>query len=78
MNKELNVQECDANEDEQRLNAGLKKEKIIFVIASLTTLQSPSPYSSSAHHVHIAAAIKGGAALVHGVQMMNKVKAIAM
>jgi hypothetical protein len=28
--------------------------------------------------VHIAAAIKGGAALVHGVQMMNKVKEIAM
>jgi alkylhydroperoxidase/carboxymuconolactone decarboxylase family protein len=28
--------------------------------------------------VHVAAAIKGGAALVHGVQMMNKVKEIAM
>ncbi len=28
--------------------------------------------------VHVAAAIKGGAALVHGVQMMNKVKDITM
>lgn len=28
--------------------------------------------------VHVSAAIKGGAALVHGVQMMNKVKEIAM
>ena len=28
--------------------------------------------------VHVASAIKGGAALVHGVQMMNKVKEIAM
>lgn len=28
--------------------------------------------------IHIAAAIKGGAALVHGVQMMNKVKEITM
>jgi len=28
--------------------------------------------------VHVAAAIKGGAALVHGVQMMNKVDKIGM
>ena len=28
--------------------------------------------------VHVAAGIKGGAALVRGVQMMNKVKEIAM
>lgn len=28
--------------------------------------------------VHVAAAIKSGAALVHGVQMMNKVKEISM
>lgn len=28
--------------------------------------------------VHVAAAIKGGAALVHGVQMMNKVKDLTM
>lgn len=28
--------------------------------------------------VHVAAAIKGGAVLVHGVQMMNKVKEIGM
>jgi len=28
--------------------------------------------------VHIAAAIRGGASLVHGVQMMNKVKEITM
>ncbi len=28
--------------------------------------------------VHVAAAIRGGAALVHGVQMMNKVKKLSM
>ena len=28
--------------------------------------------------VHVAAAIRGGASLVHGVQMMNKVKDISM
>jgi alkylhydroperoxidase/carboxymuconolactone decarboxylase family protein len=28
--------------------------------------------------VHVAAAIKGGATLVHGVQMMNKAKKLAM
>jgi len=28
--------------------------------------------------VHVAAAIRGGASLVHGVQMMNKVKKISM
>ncbi|MEO1053197.1 MAG: arsenosugar biosynthesis-associated peroxidase-like protein [Bacteroidota bacterium] len=28
--------------------------------------------------VHVAAAIKGGAALVHGVQMMNQVKKLSM
>ena len=28
--------------------------------------------------VHVAAAIKGGAALVHGVQMMNKVEDLTM
>ncbi len=28
--------------------------------------------------VHVASAIKGGATLVHGVQMMNKVKKISM
>ncbi|MCC9166819.1 arsenosugar biosynthesis-associated peroxidase-like protein [Pontibacter harenae] len=28
--------------------------------------------------VHVAAAIKGGSALVHGVQMMNKIKEVTM
>ncbi len=28
--------------------------------------------------IHVAAAIKGGATLVHGVQMMNKVKEVSM
>lgn len=28
--------------------------------------------------IHVAAAIRGGASLVHGVQMMNKVKEISM
>jgi alkylhydroperoxidase/carboxymuconolactone decarboxylase family protein YurZ len=28
--------------------------------------------------VHVAAAIRGGASLVHGVQMMNKVKELTM
>ena len=28
--------------------------------------------------VHVAAAVRGGATLVHGVQMMNKVKEVSM
>ncbi|HBQ61456.1 MAG TPA: 4-carboxymuconolactone decarboxylase, partial [Balneolaceae bacterium] len=28
--------------------------------------------------VHVAAAIRGGSSLVHGVQMMNKVKDLSM
>ena len=28
--------------------------------------------------VHVAAAIRGGATLVHGVQMMNKTKEVSM
>jgi alkylhydroperoxidase/carboxymuconolactone decarboxylase family protein len=68
------------------------KEKSLIALAVAHAVQCPyciDAYSSDAYEkgwdksqmmeaVHIAAAIKGGAALVHGVQMMNKVKEIAM
>ena len=68
------------------------KEKSLIALAVAHAVQCPyciDAYSSDAFEkgyseaqmmeaVHIAAAIKGGAALVHGVQMMNKVKEISM
>ena len=68
------------------------REKSLIALAVAHAVQCPyciDAYSSDAYEkgwsekqmmeaVHIAAAIKGGAALVHGVQMMNKVKEIAM
>lgn len=68
------------------------KEKSLIALAVAHAVQCPyciDAYSSDAYEkgyseaqmmeaVHIAAAIKGGAALVHGVQMMNKVKEISM
>ena len=68
------------------------KEKSLIALAVAHAVQCPyciDAYSSDAFEkgwsevqmmeaVHIAAAIKGGSALVHGVQMMNKVKVIAM
>ena len=68
------------------------KEKSLIALAVAHAVQCPyciDAYSSDAYEkgynetqmmeaVHIAAAIKGGAALVHSVQMMNKVKEIAM
>jgi alkylhydroperoxidase/carboxymuconolactone decarboxylase family protein len=68
------------------------KEKSLIALAVAHAVQCPyciDAYSSDAYEkgyneaqmmeaVHVASAIKGGAALVHGVQMMNKVKEIAM
>jgi len=68
------------------------KEKSLIALAVAHAVQCPyciDAYSSDAFEkgyseaqmmeaVHVAAAIKGGAALVHGVQMMNKVKEISM
>jgi alkylhydroperoxidase/carboxymuconolactone decarboxylase family protein len=68
------------------------KEKSLIALAVAHAVQCPyciDAYSSDAYEkgwsesqmmeaVHVAAAIKGGAALVHGVQMMNMVKEIAM
>jgi alkylhydroperoxidase/carboxymuconolactone decarboxylase family protein len=68
------------------------REKSLVALAVAHAVQCPyciDAYSSDAFEkgwseaqlmeaVHVAAAIKGGAALVHGVQMMNKVKEIAM
>jgi alkylhydroperoxidase/carboxymuconolactone decarboxylase family protein len=68
------------------------REKSLIALAVAHAVQCPyciDAYSSDAFEkgwsesqmmeaVHIAAAIKAGAALVHGVQMMNKVKEIAM
>lgn len=68
------------------------REKSLIALAVSHAVQCPyciDAYSSDAFEkgwsegqmmeaVHVAGAIKGGAALVHGVQMMNKVKEIAM
>jgi alkylhydroperoxidase/carboxymuconolactone decarboxylase family protein len=68
------------------------REKSLIALAVAHTVQCPyciDAYSSDAYEkgwsesqmmeaVHVATAIKGGASLVHGVQMMNKVKEIAM
>lgn len=68
------------------------KEKSLIALAVAHAVQCPyciDAYSSDAvekgwsesqmmEAVHVASAIKGGSALVHGVQMMNKVKEISM
>jgi alkylhydroperoxidase/carboxymuconolactone decarboxylase family protein len=68
------------------------KEKSLIALAVAHAVQCPyciDAYSSDAYEkgfseaqmmeaVHVASAIKGGAVLVHGVQMMNKVKEISM
>lgn len=68
------------------------REKSIIALAVAHAIQCPyciDAYSSDAYEkgwsesqlmeaVHVASAIRGGASLVHGVQMMNKIKEIAM
>lgn len=68
------------------------KEKSLIALAVAHAVQCPyciDAYSADAFEkgfseaqmmeaVHVAASIKGGAALVHGVQMMNKVREISM
>jgi alkylhydroperoxidase/carboxymuconolactone decarboxylase family protein len=68
------------------------REKSIIALAVAHAVQCPyciDAYSTDAvekgynqaqmmEAVHVAAAIRGGASLVHGVQMMNKVKEISM
>lgn len=68
------------------------KEKALIALAVAHAVQCPyciDAYSSDAFEkgwseaqmmeaVHVAAAIRGGASLVHGVQMMNKVQEISM
>lgn len=68
------------------------REKSLIALAVSHAVQCPyciDAYSTDAYEkgwneaqmmeaIHVAAAIRGGASLVHGVQMMNKVKDIAM
>lgn len=68
------------------------REKSLIALAVAHAVQCPyciDAYSTDAvekgyseqqmmEAVHVAAAIRGGASLVHGVQMMNKVKEISM
>lgn len=68
------------------------REKALIALAVSHAIQCPyciDAYSSSAlekgadeeqmmEAIHVTAAIRGGASLVHGVQMMNKVKEITM
>lgn len=69
-----------------------KKEKALIALAVSHAVQCPyciDAYTSDTlkmgvseaqmmEAVHVAGAIKGGATLVHGVQMMNKVKKLSM
>jgi alkylhydroperoxidase/carboxymuconolactone decarboxylase family protein YurZ len=41
-------------------------------------LQKGADENQMMEAIHVAAAIKGGATLVHGVQMMNKLKEVSM
>lgn len=68
------------------------REKSLIALAVAHTVQCPyciDAYSTDAYEkgwsesqmmeaIHVATAIRGGSSLVHGVQMMNKVKEIAM
>lgn len=68
------------------------REKSLIALAVAHAVQCPyciDAYSTDAYEkgysegqmmeaVHVAAAIRGGATLVHGVQMMNKVKKISL
>jgi alkylhydroperoxidase/carboxymuconolactone decarboxylase family protein len=45
---------------------------------TVDSLEKGSSEGQMMEAVHVAAAIKGGAVLVHGVQMMNKIKEISM
>ncbi len=68
------------------------KEKSLIALAVAHAVQCPyciDAYSSDAYEkgwsesqmmeaVHVAGAIRGGASLVHGVQMMNRVKGMSM
>jgi alkylhydroperoxidase/carboxymuconolactone decarboxylase family protein len=68
------------------------REKSLIALAVAHTVQCPyciDAYSNDAYEkgwseaqmmeaVHVATAIRGGSSLVHSVQMMNKVKEIAM
>jgi alkylhydroperoxidase/carboxymuconolactone decarboxylase family protein len=68
------------------------REKSLIALAVAHAVQCPyciDAYSTDAFEkgwdeaqmmeaVHVACAIRGGASLVHGLQMMNKVKEIAM
>ncbi len=51
-----------------------------YCIDAYTTesLQKGSTNGEMMEAIHVAAAIRGGASLVHGVQMMNKAKEISM
>ncbi len=68
------------------------REKALIALAVAHTVQCPycidayteaslekgSSETQMMEAVHVACAIRGGASLVHGVQMMNKVKRIGM
>ncbi len=69
-----------------------EREKALIALAVSHTVQCPyciDAYTTASlekgadeeqmmEAIHVAAAIRGGASLVHGVQMMNKVKEISM
>ncbi len=82
----------DYYEDVFREGALTVREKALIALAVSHAVQCPyciDAYTTGAlekgadeeqmmEAIHVAAAIKGGASLVHSVQMMNKVKEITM
>ena len=55
-------------------------QKCPYCIDAYTTdsLEKGADENQMMEAIHVAAAIKGGATLVHGVQMMNKLKEVSM
>ncbi|MFC3199115.1 arsenosugar biosynthesis-associated peroxidase-like protein [Parapedobacter deserti] len=90
--KELGEKFFDYYNEVFKDSALTAKEKSLIALAVAHAVQCPyciDAYSSDAFEkgwneaqmmeaVHVASAIRGGASLVHGVQMMEKVNQIAM
>jgi alkylhydroperoxidase/carboxymuconolactone decarboxylase family protein len=91
-NKELGEKFFDYYGEVFKAGALSEREKALIALAVAHAVQCPyciDAYTTDSlkkgadeeqmmEAVHVSAAIKGGAALVHGVQMMNKAKEVMM
>lgn len=90
--KELGDKFFDWYDEVFKEGALTKREKALIALGVSHAVQCPyciDAYTKSSlengadeeqmmEAIHVAAAIRGGASLVHGVQMMNKIKDLAM